>query len=318
MSRRRRTSERFLRWYPLRWRERYGEEMVALLDDSLARRRPGLRLWCGVASAGCRQRVRAARTFSSRATACELRRAGSLIVLGAWSAFVVGGAGFAKASEHFSSSLTSRTRSWPQVTYDVVVAAGVGGFLLVGVAALALVPSLVRHLRRGGARTTLRELRPAAATILLASLATVGLDRWAHRLTSLQRNGGDGFYSLAYVAWGIIGFLAVALVTICVVNVVRTMELSSRLLRVEAALARVVAVTMFVATGAALSWWVVMDQRAPAFLTGSSRGAPAGGWPLNLLAALTVMMSAFAIATLGARLSARGAARRHLERAIGT
>ena len=49
-----------LRWYPRAWRERYGEEFLALVEDTLDGRRPGWRLRLGVAWAGLRERGRRA------------------------------------------------------------------------------------------------------------------------------------------------------------------------------------------------------------------------------------------------------------------
>lgn len=45
-----------LRWYPRDWRERYGEEFLTLVEDTLDGRRPGWRLRLGVARAGLRER----------------------------------------------------------------------------------------------------------------------------------------------------------------------------------------------------------------------------------------------------------------------
>jgi hypothetical protein len=50
-----------LRWYPRAWRERYGEEFLALVEDTLAGDRPGWRLRLAVAWSGLRERGHAAR-----------------------------------------------------------------------------------------------------------------------------------------------------------------------------------------------------------------------------------------------------------------
>ena len=39
---------RLLRWYPRAWRERYGEELLALIQDTLDEGRPTWRLRLGV------------------------------------------------------------------------------------------------------------------------------------------------------------------------------------------------------------------------------------------------------------------------------
>ncbi len=46
-------ARKLLRWYPRAWRERYGEEFLAMVEDSLAGGRPTWRLRLGVARAAC-------------------------------------------------------------------------------------------------------------------------------------------------------------------------------------------------------------------------------------------------------------------------
>ena len=43
---------KLLRWYPRVWRERYGEEFLAMVEDSLEGRRPGWRLRQAAAGQG--------------------------------------------------------------------------------------------------------------------------------------------------------------------------------------------------------------------------------------------------------------------------
>src|SRR5690348_9135046 len=47
---------RLLRWYPRAWRERYGDECLAMVEDTLDGRSPGWRLRLGAARAGLRER----------------------------------------------------------------------------------------------------------------------------------------------------------------------------------------------------------------------------------------------------------------------
>jgi hypothetical protein len=42
-----------LRWYPRAWRDRYGEELLALIQDTLDEGHPAWRLSLGVARAAC-------------------------------------------------------------------------------------------------------------------------------------------------------------------------------------------------------------------------------------------------------------------------
>jgi hypothetical protein len=59
---------RLLRWYPRGWRERYGEEFLALVEDTLDGGRPGWRLHLGVIRAGLRERGRRAVPAAAGAT----------------------------------------------------------------------------------------------------------------------------------------------------------------------------------------------------------------------------------------------------------
>jgi hypothetical protein len=50
-----------LRWYPRAWRERYGEELLALIQDTVGEGRPTWRLRLGVIGGGLRERAHQAR-----------------------------------------------------------------------------------------------------------------------------------------------------------------------------------------------------------------------------------------------------------------
>ena len=85
-----------LRWYPKAWRERYGEEFLALVEDTLGGRRPGWRLRLGVVLAGLRERgrraARAGLGASSSVTGTQPLLAPALIAASI--------PGFLKASPH--------------------------------------------------------------------------------------------------------------------------------------------------------------------------------------------------------------------------
>ena len=83
-----------LRWYPASWRDRYGTELVALMEDDLDGRRPTFAYRASMAASGMGQRLRAAGLVGDGA-APEVRvRAGALVVLASWVALVLGGAAF--------------------------------------------------------------------------------------------------------------------------------------------------------------------------------------------------------------------------------
>jgi hypothetical protein len=78
---------RLLRWYPRAWRERYGDEFLAMVEDTLDGRRPGWRLHLSVALAGLRERGRRAAPAALRKMAADASTHQSLDPAG-WSAVV--------------------------------------------------------------------------------------------------------------------------------------------------------------------------------------------------------------------------------------
>jgi hypothetical protein len=140
-----------LRWYPRSWRTRYGEELIALLDDEYEGRLPTL-VQIGLLTGGLRQRARQSGLTGDSAPAAQGVRAGALVVLAAWVAFAIAGASFAKFSEHFDEALPRNLSAHrlADLAFTVLqTAAGVASVLVVAGALLAL-PAFVRYLRAGG------------------------------------------------------------------------------------------------------------------------------------------------------------------------
>jgi hypothetical protein len=223
-----------LRAYPRRWRERYGDELLALLE---AEQPLTWRVRANVLVSGVGERLR-------RSGPPQLR------VLWAWSFFVIGGMAFQKTSEHWQVVVPEGDRGIPRAAFDTVqVAAAVGtAAVLIGVA-LAL-PALRRDLRRGGWTTLRRPILTAVAatTVTAAALAAVAL-------------GGDASVSLVFVAsalCSLFGWTHAATVA------GRRLEP----LHAHSHLALVVSATMVVMTFAAGVWFVSVTAHAPSFVGG--------------------------------------------------
>jgi hypothetical protein len=108
---------RLLRWYPRAWRERYGEEFLAMVEDSLDGRRPTWRLRLSLARAGLRERGHQARRAGQRAAPPVLRA-----LTGRWWTFFVAGYVFAVLPFEFKSSSGPALR-WPATAaLDALVA----------------------------------------------------------------------------------------------------------------------------------------------------------------------------------------------------
>lgn len=71
-----RDATRVLRWYPAPWRRRYGDELVALLDDSYGEGHLGWRVRMSLLQSGVRERIRMlrkySRTYTGYSIACAL------------------------------------------------------------------------------------------------------------------------------------------------------------------------------------------------------------------------------------------------------
>ena len=93
-----------LRWYPARWRARYGDEFIAMIADDLGGRRPTLRYRFAIARSGLNERLRGAGLLGNSVSPSEQVRGGALTVLCAFALFVIPGVAFAKISEHWDQS----------------------------------------------------------------------------------------------------------------------------------------------------------------------------------------------------------------------
>lgn len=291
---------RLLRWYPPSWRERYGEELLALVDDRLHEAPLTMRLRSSIAIAGVRERCYGSGLVGARSTPAAQRRTGSLTVLVAWSIMIVGGASLVKMAEHYSVALPSTSRAAATFAYDVTAAAGFTGTLLVLCGAVLALPGFVRFLRA----SKWPEVRRTFTTSLVASMvlvtATFALSRWARQLNAAQRNGSDSVYSFAFLAFALLVVVTIALWTRASIEVVSKIDFTPRELRWESCLALAVSLSSIVVVLGAVAWWVQMGLHAPWFLQGTVSGQSGSPWSARVLATGLVMALASAIALWGA------------------
>jgi len=81
-----------LRWYPRAWRERYGSELAALIQDDLDEGRPAWRLRLSVIGGGLRERFRQARhaAAASLTSPAWHNRWGTIVLAGLICGFLAG------------------------------------------------------------------------------------------------------------------------------------------------------------------------------------------------------------------------------------
>ena len=181
--------------YPAAWRERYGDELASLIEADSGGGRVPWRVKLDVIRAGLAERVRSSGPPEARI------RAGVLLVLESWAAFVVAGLAFAKTTEHVAANAAYT---------GVHVAAGVG--MLAVVLGIALVARpLFAFLRAGGWQTIHRPVVRAIGATGLTVVAFVPVVVWAHHLTNAQRNGSDWLYTSAFLVVVVFGVASIGL-----------------------------------------------------------------------------------------------------------
>lgn len=285
-----------LRWYPRAWRIRYGDEFSALLDDEYGSHLPVL-VRFGLVTGGVRERCRQSGLSGDSAPAADRARSGALLVLVAWSVFVIAGASFAKFSEHFDQALphSMGAHRIPDLAFTWLQTAAVVASSFVVVGALLAVPAVVQLFRSGG----WAPLRGHAMRALLSSglliVVTVPLLVWAHHLSPEERNGGLHWYGALFTLWAVLIALSLLLWTAVGVAIARRARFSRTVLATEAVLAVATAAAMTVMLVATAVWWGCMANQAPTYLSAS----PGSPWNLWLIITVSLMTVAVTLAAVG-------------------
>lgn len=289
-----------LRWYPRSWRDRYGDELSALLDDDYDRSTP-VRIRLSLVSGGIRERARQSGLTGDAVPAADGVRAGAFVVLAAWTAFVIAGASFAKFSEHFDEALPRSVGAHhvPDFAFTVLQAAAAMASILVFAGAILAVPSFVRFLRaRGWVSVRGHFVRALMCTVVTLTMTAPVLVR-ANHLPSHHPNGGIHWDGMLFLVWTALIVITLSSWTVVAIAAGRRIELSSAVLTTEAILAAAVAaamVTMLVATAV---WWGAMARAAPSFLNASPAGLPGSSWDILLVATVVLMAAATGTAAIG-------------------
>lgn len=140
------------------------------------------------------------------------------------------------------------SRASSQDAFHTVVTFAVVSFVAVGVGALATIPAISGFVRSGGWSRVRRHVLHSAVASVVILLSLVPLSLWAHRLDEFQRNGGDGLYSLAIAVWALLVAFTLASWTTTAIAIVKRLNLSSLVLRLEGALSLIVTACMAAVT----------------------------------------------------------------------
>jgi hypothetical protein len=299
-------AQRLLRWYPPAWRRRYGEEFVALIEDTSGDSAPSVRIRLDVVRSGVVTRLREVGLTGDGTPPSEWVRAGLLTVLCAWSIFVVAGIGLQKTAEHWQDSVPAGTaRTWATIAFATVqVLAGIASVLVV-LGALALVPSMIRYMGDGGWPEIRRPFRRAAVACAVTAVAFAGLVGWAHHLSPPQRNGADLAYGLSALLVAMLVAASIAAITAAGVAAVRRLPLPTTMLRIEGYLAGAVTAAMAAMAIAAGVWWIATARSASWFFGGTA-SRPASAIDPRMVMVVGSMLVAVALALFGTRRAAQG------------
>ena len=277
--------------YPRGWRDRYGDELAVVLEAEYECGRLSVRAAFDVIAAGLVERLRSSGLVGDGRPPAERVRAGLLLVLCAWSAFVVAGVVLQKTAEHWQAATPPPQRPLPSGALDAVSAAAALGSAGILLGVLLAAQPLRALVRSGGwsqlRRPILRASGLAALTGLVLGIVVV----WAHHLTEAGRNGGDGLYAAAALVLFAVAVVALAAWTHAGVVAARRLALGAETLRRETYLAAMVTVSMAAMTIGTATWWASVASAAPAFL--------GGGLPWGLLAATLTMTVATILAGAG-------------------
>lgn len=248
--------ERLLRWYPQAWRDRYGDEFIALNEDMLTDGPPprfpfGLR----VAVAGLRERANASGLAGTIAPASTRIRSGTLVVLWAWAAFVVLGSALAKRAEHLEAR-----------PLTVIASLAIVGLIALLIAALAVVPAASGLLHQHAASGVTPHIRRALVATVSAAVATIGLSRWAASLPAGARENATGSYAIAFALWAVVIVIGLAMWTGAAFAMAQRLDLPRRVLALEMWAATLIAVVMVAITVTAMLWWTTASGPVPSGL----------------------------------------------------
>ena len=238
---------RLLRWYPRAWRERYGEELLALIQDTLDEGRPTWRLRLGVVRGGLRERAHQAR----QAVGAAIKRPSGLDL---WAKMLAAGTIVAILPQNLSES-PPPARGWQAVAaFDALLAAVALTGAVVVATGLAALPALVRFLRAGGWPKIRRRVVWAAGATVVAGGALAGLVLAAGSRSPAQVNVSYA-YLAGFLTTGLAITAAIGLWAIAAAAMARHLTLDPRLRAVQLVLVAVTPAAVTVVLATLNLWW---------------------------------------------------------------
>ncbi|MBA3865571.1 MAG: hypothetical protein H0X42_04370 [Solirubrobacterales bacterium] len=195
---RRRLAKAALDLYPLAFRRRYGDEMLALIEEAPPSSKTTLDLLRGAFLA----HVRPAAGLAAALSPEERLRGATAGILSCWIAFAAAGFGFYKTTEDHPFSRAGDSHPAIGGAHTAIQILAVIASLAVIAGALPLIVPALRQARR--VRSLRRATGLAAGALALFAIATLGLVALAHSTRSLPGPAAG----LAFLAWALVGLLS--------------------------------------------------------------------------------------------------------------
>jgi len=244
-----------LRWYPRAWRERYGKELLVLIQDTLDEGRPTWRLRLGVIWGGLRERVHQ----TGRAVGAAIKRPSGL---DRWAKMLAAGSMVAILPQNLSES-PPPARRWQAAAADGVLAAVALTGVVVLVSGLTALPALVRFLRAGGWPKIRRHAAWAAGATVVAGGGLAGLVLISGSRPPAQLDASWA-YLVGFLATGLAVTAAIGLWAIGAAATARRLTLAPRVRAAQLMLGAVAPLAVTVTLVTLDLWWSV--TQAPGWL----------------------------------------------------
>ena len=249
---------RLLRWYPRTWRERYGEELLALIQDTLDEGRPTWRLRLGVIWGGLGERVH------------QAVRAGKAAAKGAssgWLTAVIAGSTLANLPWNLKAPLPP-ARAWQKTAaFDALV----GAFAVTGVVVLAsglvAAPAFIAFLREGGWPKIRRRVAWAAGATVAAGAGLAGLFLGQRSMSSAELRH-SGTYGAGVVATTVAIVAASGLWASAATATAKHLKLATRARAAQPLLGAVTLTAALAIVPANLIWLAATESSLPWLVVG--------------------------------------------------
>jgi len=249
---RRRLAHLAVALYPLGFRRRYGEEMHAVIDDSVPRARSFIDLLRGAAAAHLRPPAAAAGTLD----APEVIRGSASGILACWVLFAFAGFGFYKTTEDSSFSGAQHAHLVLGAAHLTVQAVAVLASLAVVAGALPLILAALWSARE----------QPGLRRLVLVPFAAVGVfaavTALLVALAHSRHRGAGALDRAAFTAWALTGALCAATCVIVARRVLFAVSVQRSTLVGSLALGTLTTAGMIAMSIAALAYTVSLPAAA--------------------------------------------------------